>query len=782
MHVVSEYESATEDSKDAGAEEEESEEGSEDEEEETEEETEEGSEDEEEEEYTDEDVIVEGEDQIEEERQSGDGEEQPDKENVDDDEDKKNPAYVPRKGAFYEHDTRTGEEDQEPEKDLKPKKKLWQDEGKWGHDRYHEDLQAPKSPGEVADTGEKRNQMVQTTKSRGTISRLVLPHDKNRVDPSAIPHSVRGMPQKQATQIRLNNWTRNSLSNRLLLAQNLASIIREAKKKNSQDRSGEEEERNQDLQDTDTEPAIFQEEPIAMESAGTGLKINRKKTELMKINTTANTPVTVGGEPIREVESFVYLGSVVDGQGGTDRDVTARIGKARAAMVMLKNVWASKVVSIRTKLRIFNSNVKPVLLYGCETWRTTKTMQQKIQTFLNTCLRRIFNIRWPEKFRNEELWERAGQEPVAKQILRRKWGWIGHTLRKPASSTTRQALTWNPPRKRKRGRPRNSWRRDTEAELCKQGTNWTGVARLAQNRVRWRRVVDGLCSTWSQGPKCSSKHKAAQANSAHIMVPVEGRKTSVKSKQNVRCPRHADKELNLYCTNCELVICSACAATQHTDCPEKVAMEEHADQERDELKHCHNKYSQVMKFFSEQRRGVEETAAALNTKRRGCQSEVRKFFSVLIKACMDVEGSLLEELEMAVSDHTDLLQEHSGAWLQLQENMQQLMDLTYNLHVLPSAGSGAEMRILQTLKVDKGCWGLAALDDHTLVASSVDRDLPARTFASAARNTALHLIIQLAAATTNLDLYKRDQNDIINWRKITVIMSPVQLFDDNAMS
>nr|KAG5707326.1 hypothetical protein BaRGS_005293 [Batillaria attramentaria] len=147
-------------------------------------------------------------------------------------------------------------------------------------------------------------------------------------------------------------------------------------------------------------------------------------------------------------------------------ETSARIGKARAAMVMLKNVWASKVVSIRTKLRIFNSNVKSVLLYGCETWRTTKTMQQKIQTFLNTCLRRIFNIRWPEKIRNEELWERAGQEPVAKQILRRKWGWIGHTLRKPASSTTRQALTWNPQGKRKRGRPRNSWRRDTEAELC----------------------------------------------------------------------------------------------------------------------------------------------------------------------------------------------------------------------------------------------------------------------------------------------------------------------------
>ena len=107
-------------------------------------------------------------------------------------------------------------------------------------------------------------------------------------------------------------------------------------------------------------------------SAGTGLKINRKKTELMKMNTTANAPVKFGGKPIREVESFVYLGSVIDQQEGTDRDVTARISKARAAFVMLKNIWATGGISMRTKLRIFNSNVKSVLLYGRETWRATK--------------------------------------------------------------------------------------------------------------------------------------------------------------------------------------------------------------------------------------------------------------------------------------------------------------------------------------------------------------------------------------------------------------------------
>ena len=34
-----------------------------------------------------------------------------------------------------------------------------------------------------------------------------------------------------------------------------------------------------------------------------------------------------------------------------------------------------------------------------------------------------------------------------------------------------------------------------------QGTNWTGIARAAQNRVRWRGVVDDLCSTRSDGHK-----------------------------------------------------------------------------------------------------------------------------------------------------------------------------------------------------------------------------------------------------------------------------------------
>ena len=234
-------------------------------------------------------------------------------------------------------------------------------------------------------------------------------------------------------------------------------------------------------------------------SAKTGLRINLRKTNLIKMNTTANTPITVGGEPITEVESFVYLVSTITKQGGTDEDVTSRIGKARGAFIMLKKVWVSKEISTETKMRIVNYNVKSVLFYGCETWKTTGKVQRRLQTFLNTCLRRTFGIRWSDRERNEVLWERAGQEPVSKQILKRKWSWIGHTLRKPPNNTTRQALRWNPQGNRKRGRPLSSRRRSTETERALQETCWNGVTKAAQDRVRWQ-SCRWLCSSWS-GPK-----------------------------------------------------------------------------------------------------------------------------------------------------------------------------------------------------------------------------------------------------------------------------------------
>ncbi len=160
----------------------------------------------------------------------------------------------------------------------------------------------------------------------------------------------------------------------------------------------------------------------------------------------------------------------------------------------MKNVWNSRQLTTHTKIRLFNSNVKSLLLYGAETWRTIKTTTRKIQTFINSCLRRILQIRWPDTIRNCDLLQRTNQLPVEQEIRKRKWRWIGHTLRKPSTSITRQALTWNPQGKRKRGRPKNTWRRDLAADTKEMGYTWKELEKIAQDHGHWRKVVDGLCS------------------------------------------------------------------------------------------------------------------------------------------------------------------------------------------------------------------------------------------------------------------------------------------------
>ncbi|VDP69659.1 unnamed protein product [Schistosoma curassoni] len=77
---------------------------------------------------------------------------------------------------------------------------------------------------------------------------------------------------------------------------------------------------------------------VAAVSASVGLKIHKKKTKVLKFKTQNSNPFTLDGETLDDVESFTYLGSIIDKQGGSDADVKARIGKARDAFLQLKNI------------------------------------------------------------------------------------------------------------------------------------------------------------------------------------------------------------------------------------------------------------------------------------------------------------------------------------------------------------------------------------------------------------------------------------------------------------
>jgi hypothetical protein len=196
----------------------------------------------------------------------------------------------------------------------------------------------------------------------------------------------------------------------------------------------------------------------------------------------------------------------VSESGGTEEDVVSRIKKGNGVFVQLYPVWRNLNISKEVKIRIFNINVKSVLLllllllHACETWNTTKQVTRRLQIFENKCLRRIMNIKWTDKITNEELRRITHQKSIENQIKRRKWNWIGHILRKETGAIEKTASGCNPQGYRRRGRPKRVWRRTTEDEIRStrrsrnevKGTDGDG------DRSAWKLFMDALCSTRSK--------------------------------------------------------------------------------------------------------------------------------------------------------------------------------------------------------------------------------------------------------------------------------------------
>jgi hypothetical protein len=86
------------------------------------------------------------------------------------------------------------------------------------------------------------------------------------------------------------------------------------------------------------------------------------------------------------------------------------------------------------------------------------------------------NIKWFDRITNEDLWSITQQETIENQIKRRKWNWIGRTLRKERGEIEKTALDWNHQGYRRRGRPKRTWRRTIEDEIRVTRKSWMSYA------------------------------------------------------------------------------------------------------------------------------------------------------------------------------------------------------------------------------------------------------------------------------------------------------------------
>ncbi|VDO60187.1 unnamed protein product [Schistosoma margrebowiei] len=88
---------------------------------------------------------------------------------------------------------------------------------------------------------------------------------------------------------------------------------------------------------------------VSAVSATGGLNIHKGKIKILRYNTACTNRTILDGEDLEDVKTFTYLGSIIDEHGGSDADMKARIRKARAAYLQLKNIWKSKQLSTNAK-------------------------------------------------------------------------------------------------------------------------------------------------------------------------------------------------------------------------------------------------------------------------------------------------------------------------------------------------------------------------------------------------------------------------------------------------
>src|SRR6267154_1448548 len=240
------------------------------------------------------------------------------------------------------------------------------------------------------------------------------------------------------------------------------------------------------------------------------MKINVQKTKTMVVRWDGGgvVNITVDGQRIEQVTSFKYLGSIITEDGRSDVDVKSRIAMAKDAFNKRKELL-TKGLSRTLKKRMVKVLVRPVVLYGCETWTLLQDEINRLQALVMWLWRGLEKISWSDKMKNEEVLERVEEKRcLIKTISKRKKNWLGHVLR--GVGLLEDVMEGRMMGKRRQGQPRRGMisdlkeairdEKEEDSDSSKEEDNDPGerkkgayvkMKRMAGDRERWREWVPG---------------------------------------------------------------------------------------------------------------------------------------------------------------------------------------------------------------------------------------------------------------------------------------------------
>jgi hypothetical protein len=111
-------------------------------------------------------------------------------------------------------------------------------------------------------------------------------------------------------------------------------------------------------------------ETLLEASRDVGLETNAEKTKYMNIslhqNTGQNQNIRIPNESFQSVAKFRYLGTTLTNQHDIHDEIKSRLNSGNVCSYSVQNLLSSRLISKSLKIKIYETLILPVVLYGCE--------------------------------------------------------------------------------------------------------------------------------------------------------------------------------------------------------------------------------------------------------------------------------------------------------------------------------------------------------------------------------------------------------------------------------
>ena len=127
----------------------------------------------------------------------------------------------------------------------------------------------------------------------------------------------------------------------------------------------------------------------------------------------------------------------------------------------------------------------PIAIYVSETWKMTTKIAQKLNVFNLKCLRRILDISYRDHITNEEVLRLSACRRLQDIVTEKRLKFAGHVIQIGGNRHAKIAMDWTPAgSKRKKGRPKTTWRRTFTEDLQQLDVTWKEKNTVAADRVK----------------------------------------------------------------------------------------------------------------------------------------------------------------------------------------------------------------------------------------------------------------------------------------------------------